>query len=110
MLGQEKVFPDAIKSALLLLYQDTQLRAGEVFVSYLLSVQALGWLFGWSRRKMLNQVLWAQVAISRRAKNFQNYGREWPSGINTPGEAVQGSSGYQHAVIFQAGCWASLSN
>lgn len=51
MLGQEKVFPDPRESALLLLYQDTQLRAGEVFVSYLLSVQALGWLFGWSKEK-----------------------------------------------------------
>lgn len=45
MLGQEEVFPDPMESALLLLYQDTQLRAGEIFVSYLLSVQALGWLF-----------------------------------------------------------------
>lgn len=59
---------------------------------------------------MFNQVLWAQVAITRRAKNFQNSGREWPSGVNTPGEAVQGSYGYQHAVIFQAGRWTSLSN
>lgn len=38
MLGQKKVFPDPMESALLLLYQDTQLRAGEVFVPYLLSV------------------------------------------------------------------------